>query len=64
MDELGMPSTFSTSTIKIAASLPLLLVLHMVSRNPDWTIRYKMALGALSEKLALHGFCQRSRQQV
>jgi glycosyltransferase involved in cell wall biosynthesis len=54
MNELGMPSTFSTSTIKLAASLPVLLMLHMVSEDPDWTIRYNMALGALSERLALH----------
>jgi glycosyltransferase involved in cell wall biosynthesis len=53
MNELGEPTPRSMRTTKLLASLPLLFVLHLVSGNPDWTIRFGMALGALSEKLEL-----------
>ena len=47
LKELGKPIPPSMNMVKIAATLPILGVLRLVSSNPDYTIRYNMALGSL-----------------
>jgi GT2 family glycosyltransferase len=47
LEELGKSIPPSMNMIKIAATLPALAVLKLVSPNPDYTIRYNMALGSL-----------------
>ena len=50
--KLGRPSPPAMNPLKLAASLPALFGLKTFSSDPDFAIRYNMALGSLAEQFA------------
>lgn len=50
--KLGRPSPPAMNPVKLAATLPALFGLKTFSSDPDFTIRYNMALGSLAEQFA------------
>ena len=47
LEELGEPMPADMTRGKLLVSLPALFALHLLSGNPNYTIRYNMALGSL-----------------